>query len=46
MHGDAGNDVILAQDGGFDSLIDGGSDFDFVERDAFDPVVLNAEVVV
>jgi Ca2+-binding RTX toxin-like protein len=46
MKGDSGNDVIFAQDGVIDALIDGGSDFDFVDRDAADPAALNAEVIV
>ncbi len=46
LRGEAGNDTIFAQDGVIDNIIDGGSDFDFVERDATDPLALNAEVVV
>jgi Ca2+-binding RTX toxin-like protein len=46
MRGEAGNDIIFAQDGVIDGLIDGGSDFDFVERDANDPAAIGAELVV
>jgi Ca2+-binding RTX toxin-like protein len=46
MKGEAGNDIIFAQDGVIDLLIDGGTDFDFVDRDANDPAAIGAEVVV
>ena len=45
LRGDSGNDFIFAQDGVVDALIDGGADFDFVDRDDADPAAQNAEIL-
>jgi Ca2+-binding RTX toxin-like protein len=46
LRGEAGDDVLLAQNGVADAVLDGGAGLDIAERDPIDPAPIAVEILV